>query len=117
MAIFTKHPLSASVNGMQIMVTAVTSASAVPIHTAVAGTSSIDEVWLYAYNDDTSNHSLSILWGGTVEPNNVIRTTIPFKAGRILCVDGMLLNNGLTVKAYADVSGSVVIDGFVNNIA
>ena len=99
------------------MVAAVTSASAVPIHTAVAGTSSIDEVWIYAYNDDTSNHLLSILWGGTVEPNNVTRTAIPFKSGRVLCVDGMLLNNGLTIQAYADVSGSIMIDGFVNNIS
>lgn len=117
MATFTKNLLSGSTNGKQILITVTTNGTAQTIHTAVSGTSSVDEVWLYAYNDDTSAHTLSILWGGTTEPNNVIRVNIPAKNSRILCVDGMILQNSLVIKAYADTANFVVVDGFVNNIA
>jgi len=116
MATFTKLPLSGSVNGKQILVSATTSGSAVPIHTAIAGASSLDEIYIYAHNDATSSLQLSILWGGTVEPNDVIRASIPSKSGRTLLVDGKLLQNSLIVGAYADTANYVSIDGFVNRI-
>ena len=116
MATYTKLPLSGSTNGKRILITAITSASATPIHTAIAGTSALDEVWLYAYNDFANSLACSILWGGTVEPNDVIRTIIPSKAGNILLVDGHLLQNGLTIGAYASSGSYITIDGFVNRI-
>jgi hypothetical protein len=117
MATFTKKSLSGSTTGLQIKVTGASAGAAVTIHTAVAGTSSLDEVWIYAYNEDTVARLLSIQWGGTTEPDNVIRTVIPPKSGRVLVVDGMLLQNGLLVKAYADAANMIILDGFVNNIA
>jgi hypothetical protein len=116
MATYTKNLLSESTNGIQIKITSITSGSANTIHTSVSGSSNLDEIWLYAYNDDIAAHTLSILWGGIVEPDNVIRTLIQPKAGRTLITDGMLLQNNLMVKGYADVSGSIMIDGFVNSI-
>lgn len=47
---FTKLPLSASVNGKQIIISTTDSSSATPIHTAVAGETDWDEIWIYAYN-------------------------------------------------------------------
>ena len=117
MANFTKQLLSGSTNGTQIVVTGYGTATAVTVHTAVAGTAALDEVWLYAYNDDTATRTLSVAFGGTVTPNNVIRTGVPSRSGRILVCDGMLLQNGLVVKAYADGTNVVMLDGFVNNIA
>jgi hypothetical protein len=113
---FTKALLSGSTNGKQIKVTASTNGTAITIHTATSSTSGFDEVWLYAYNDDSVQHTLTILWGGTTEPDNAMRFVIPSKSGRFLCVDGALLQNSLVVKAYADTANFVVIDGFVNNM-
>ena len=116
MATYSKIPLSGSLNGKQIIITAVTSGSANPIHTAVDGAISMDEVWLYAYNDATASLQVSILWGGTIEPNNVYRSTIPSRSGRTLIADGVLLQNGNVISAYAQASASIMIDGFVNRI-
>jgi hypothetical protein len=117
MPTYTKKSLTGSTNGQQIKVAATTNAGANTVHTAVAGTTSFDEIYLYAYNDDGVNHLLTLLWGGTAEPDNVIRIVVPSKGGRLLICDGMLLQNGLAIKAYADAANVVVLDGFVNNIA
>ena len=96
MATFTKLPLSASVNGRRILIpsSSFTSASALPIHT-VPSSGSIDEVWLYAYNDATASLVCSILWGGTTEPNDVFRTTILPQGGIALISDGQIIQSGL----------------------
>lgn len=117
MATYSKLTLSGSTNGQQILVTATTSGSAIPLHTAVSTTSSYDEIWIYAYNESTASVQCSILWGSTTEPNAVNRLSIPSQAGRILVVDGKLLNNALTVLAYASIANVIAIDGFVNRIA
>ena len=116
MPTYTKLPLSASVNGKRILISAVASASANPIHTAVSGTGSLDEIWLYAYNEGTASVVLDILWGGTVEPNDIVRVSMPSRTGRTLVVDGALLQNDLTVGAYAQVANFITIDGFINRI-
>jgi len=117
MATYTKKLLSGSTNGKQILITATTNGSAQTIHTAVAGTSSLDEVFIYAYNDSSSIVNLVLLWGGTTEPDNKDLIPIPSQSGRTLVVDGALLQNGLLIKAYASVASVIVLDGFVNNIA
>jgi hypothetical protein len=117
MATFTKQKLSGSTNGKQILITATTNGAAQTIHTAVAGTSSFDEIWLYAFNDSANIVNLALLWGGTTEPDNLILIPVPSQAGRVCVVDGMLLQNGLLVKAYAVAGSVIVVDGFVNNIA
>jgi len=112
---FTKALLSASTNGKGIKVVAVATAGTL-IHTAVAGTSSLDEIWLYAFNSHTVDVVLTIEFGEATAPDGNIVITIPFKQGRFLVVDGRLLQNGLTVKAFASVANVVIIDGFVNQI-
>ena len=72
MATYTKAILSGSTDGKQILVTATTS-SGTTIHTAVSGTTNIDEVWLYATNNDTASVNLTILWGGSTSPNDYIQ--------------------------------------------
>lgn len=114
---YTKKLLSGSVNGQQIQITATTSGGAQTIHTAVAGTASLDEIWIYAYNDSANIVNLTIHWGGSSEPANKIFIPIPAQAGRTLCIDGMLLQNGLVVAAYASVASVIELDGFVNNIS
>lgn len=113
--LFTKNKLSGSTNGKQIKVVA-TASTGTTIHTAVSGTSSFDEIWLYAYNGHTADVDVTIQFGGTTSPDNDIKITIPYKSGRFILCDGMLLNNGLVVAAYASVANVIMIDGFVNQI-
>lgn len=114
---YTKQLLSGSTNGKQIKLTGTNVAGAVTVHTAVAGAAAFDEIWLYAYNEDTVTRMITLLWGGTTEPDNDIRISLLPRSGRTLVVDGALLQNSLLVKAYADAANVVLIDGFVNNIA
>jgi hypothetical protein len=116
MATYSKLLLSGSVNGQQIKITTASGSGYTPLHTAVSGTGSLDEIWLYAYNDATASVLTSILWGSTTEPDAVVRFTLPSKVGRTLVVDGKLLQNSLTVSAYASVANVIMFDGFVNNI-
>lgn len=119
MSTFAKAKLSGCTSGKQILITATTGGGAQIIHTAVAstGANTWDEVWLYAYNDNTTAVLLTILWGGTTEPDNAIRVTLAGQSGRLLICDGMILQNSLVIKAYAAVASKVTIDGFVNNIS
>lgn len=112
---FTKSLLSGSTNGKGIKVVA-TATIGTTIHTAVSGTSSLDEIWLYAYNGDTADRTLTIEWGEATVPDGNTILTIPFKSGRYLVVDGRLLQNSLLVTAFASAANVIVIDGFVNKI-
>jgi hypothetical protein len=113
---FLKLPLSASVDGKRILIVGTGSGVATSIHTATSDPSSTDEVWLYAYNDSTSSLSCTVMWGGTTEPDDVSRISLASQAGRILIIDGQLIQNGLIVKAYAQVPNKVTVDGFINRI-
>lgn len=111
----TKALLSGSTNGKGIKVVAVATAGTL-IHTAVSGTSSMDEIWIYAYNGHTADVVLTLEWGEATVPDGNSIITIPSKQGRYLIVDGRLLQNSLVVRAFASVANVIVIDGFVNSI-
>lgn len=116
MSTFTKGLLSGSTNGKQIKVSATTNGTAITVHTAVSGTSSVDEIWLYATNTSSSTVNLTVLFGGTTEPDNQTIFPVPAQSGRFLVLDGVLLQNGLAIKAYAGAANVLVLDGYVNTI-
>lgn len=114
---YTKKLLSGSVNGKSILVTGWTAAGAVTAHTAVSGTNSFDEVYLYAFNSNGSSVPLNLYWGSTsLQDTEVIN--VPANVGRVLIADGRLLNNSLVVSATSSQAGTnaLQIDGFVNAI-
>jgi hypothetical protein len=115
MAIYTKHLLSGSANGRGILITGTNAASAQSVHSAPGGTTSLDEVFLYACNVSTANVTLNVLWGGVTEPNDQTSALIVSNSGRNLVMDGRLINAGLVVSCYAT-GTNVVVDGFVNRI-
>jgi hypothetical protein len=117
MATFSKLHLSGSTNGQPILVAA-TSGTGTTIHTAVTGTSSLDEIWLYAHNTSSSSVKLTLQWGGTTAPNNDIEITIGAEGtGAVLIAPGWLLNNGLLVRAFAGTTNVINIIGYVNRIS
>ncbi len=117
MASFSKLPLSGSVNGRQVKVVATATVGTL-IHTAIAGTSDLDEIWLWAYNHDTVARVLTIEYGGVASPDNLITVNLSPQSGLILVVPGLLLQNGLVVGAFvAAAANLIMLSGYVNRIA
>ncbi|MEN6480909.1 MAG: hypothetical protein ABFD29_01850 [Anaerolineaceae bacterium] len=115
MATYTKQKLSGSTDGKPISITA-TSTPGTVIHTAVAGTSNFDEIWLWAQNNGTTDVLLTVEFGSADAVNNII-VSVPYKSGMFPIIPGLILQNGATVKAFAGTTAVVSILGFVNNIA
>lgn len=115
MATFTKRVLSGSTNGRMIKVTQTATAGDL-IHTAVAGASDIDEIWLWAINTDTTDRKLTIEFGGVTSPDDLIEVTIRAESGLVLVIPGLTLQNGLVVRAFAAAANVIDIGGFVNRI-
>ena len=113
MATFTRVVLSGASDGKAVLVAA-TSTAGTTIHTAHS--TSIDEVWLWAYNSHTADVLLTIEFGGATAPDNNIKVTIPYKAGLIAVVPGLCLTNSLTVKAFAGTTNVITLSGYCNRI-
>ncbi len=117
MATAVKRLLSGSTNGKPILVVA-TATAGTTIHTAVAGTTpgTFDEIWLWAYNGHSSALVLTIEFGGATVPDQNIVLTLASKVGLVPIVPGLILQNGMVVKAFAASANLVTISGFVNSI-
>ena len=117
MASAVKRKLSGSTDGKAIKV-AQTATAGDTIHTAVAGTTAgtFDEIWLWAYNGHTADVVLTIEFGGVDVPDQNIVVTIPPKSGLVPVVPGLLLQNGMVVKAFAETANVITLNGFVNAI-
>lgn len=115
MATYTKLPLSGSTNGKGIKIVQ-TASSGDTIHTAVSGTTNMDEIWIYVVNTDGIARAITIQWGGTTAPDDSITASLDSESGLLLVVPGLILQNGLVVRAFAAVANKLVVFGFVNRI-
>lgn len=115
MATYSKQHLSGSTDGLGILITA-TSTPGDLIHTAVAGTSDWDEVWLYCVNTSASDVKLTIEWGEHTAPAGNIEKTILAESGLYCVIPGLVLQNTLDINAFAATGSVLVIHGFVNRI-
>jgi hypothetical protein len=115
----SRIPFSASVQGKPIKVAA-TATPGTLIHTTGISATILDEIWLYAFNSDTVDRTLTIEFGGATAPDQNIVLTLTSKVGLVLIVPGLsLLGDGaaaLTVKAFASVTNVVTVSGYVNRI-
>lgn len=118
MATYSVVLLSGSTDGDPIKVAA-TATAGTTIHTAVSGTTSWDEVWLWVTNTDSAARTLTVEWGGTTDPDHLIlkAVSIPANSGPILIVPGIRLNNGGVIRAFASSANVLLISGNVNRIA
>lgn len=115
MSTMDKIQLSATADGDGITVTTASpiDGSDTLIHTAVTGTTDIDLVTLWAYNDHTAEVDLHMKWGdGTIYP----KQTIPNKVGLVPVVVDMPINDGNTIECSASVTSVIVIFGSVTRI-
>lgn len=120
MATYSKVVLSGSTQGKAIKVNT-TSSATLTVHATGTSSSVIDEVWLYAYNSDTSARLLTIQFGGTTAVDNDIKVTIPPQSGLTLVAPGLILTGtgaaANTVYAYAATANVITISGYVNRIS
>jgi len=118
MATYSKIHLSGSTDGKLIKV-AQTATAGTTIHTGSSTASTYDEVWLYAVNSDTTDRKLTIEYGGTSSPDDLIEQTITAESGLILIVPGLVIKGNATalvVRAFAATANVVMIGGYVNRI-
>jgi hypothetical protein len=114
---YTKAKLSGSTDGRLIKVAAIATPGTL-LHAAgaVAGDDNFDEVWLWAVNTDSVDRTLTIEWGGVLAPDDLIEVTLPAESGPIPVVPGLVLQNALSVRAFAAAANVVLVGGYVNKI-
>lgn len=112
MAVYSKEILSGSTNGRMIKVVA-TSTPGTTIHTE-GGTTDI--VYLWAVNSDTTDRKLTIEFGGTSSPDDLIEYTVPAENGLHLIVPGLPITGSVVVRAFAASANVVMVTGYVNRI-
>lgn len=117
MASYDRILLSGSTSGKPILVAA-SSSPGTTIHTAVAGSADIDEIYLWATNTHTAAVTLSIQWGGTTDPNDYICKALSLDPSSepFPIATGFQLNGGLLVKAFGGSANLITITGYVNRI-
>jgi hypothetical protein len=118
MATYSKIKLSGSTDGKLIKVVQ-TATAGTTIHTGSATATTIDELWLYAVNSDSTDRKLTIEYGGTSSPDDLIEQTITAESGLILVVAGIIIVGNATplvVRAFAASANVVMIGGYVNRI-
>jgi len=121
MATFTKlalQPAGSTGDGLGILVAA-TATAGTAIHTASSTATTIDELWLYAYNNHSADILLTIEFGGATAPKDVIKDTITTQDGLILVVAGLVIQGNATpkvVRAFAATANQISLFGYVNRI-
>ena len=119
MATFSKQLLSGSTGGRLIKVAA-TATTGTTIHATGTSSSIIDEIWLYAVNSDPTARKLTIEYGGTSSPDDLIELTVAAESGLVLVVPGLILagtgSAARKVTAFCATANVVSIGGYVNRI-
>lgn len=121
MATFTKlalQPAGTTGDGLGILVAA-TATAGTAIHTASTTTTTIDELWLYAYNNHSADILLTVEFGGVTAPKDVIKQTITTQSGLLLVVAGLVIQGNATakvVRAFAGTANQISVFGYVNRI-
>ena len=115
MTTFTKNKLSGSTNGRNIKIVA-TATAGTTIHTGVTGTTDFDEIYIFATNTDIVTRTLTIEYGGTTAPDDLIEIDLEPQKGAYLVIPGWLLNNATLVRGFASAADVVVVNGYINEI-
>ena len=120
-ATFTKlalQPAGTTGDGLGILVVA-TATAGTAIHTASSTATTIDELWLYAYNNHSGANILTIEFGGVTSPKDVIKSSLATQSGLVLICAGLVIQGNATakvVRAFAGTASQISIFGYVNRI-
>lgn len=108
-------PLSGSTNGLPIKVTGTSSGAAVTVHTAIAGTTLADYLWLFATNTDTAARTITVAGDNFTDPDDCFCKAFSLAASGIPVpiLTGQPLRNGLVVGAWAGTANVITLSGWV----
>jgi hypothetical protein len=114
MAVYSKELLSGSTSGRPILIAA-TATPGTLLHTAIAGATSKDEIYLWFFNSSGSSVNLTVEWGGVTDPGDLLvkEYVIPAKTTEQVSF-GQPLNGGLVVRAFAATTNVITCTGYVN---
>lgn len=106
-----RRTLSGSVNGTGIKVNSTSTGLEVHTHDAEFNQSLFDELHLWAYNSSGSALTLTLQWGGTTSPDNLIVISL---AGNtfLKVVNGLHIGGNLSVNAIASTQDVVMLYGY-----
>ncbi len=118
MASYSRVLLSGSTSGKGVSVAAVAT-TGTTIHTAIAGATAFDEIYLWVTNIDTAAHTLTIEYGaaGSATAHLTDALSIPANSPPIPICPGLVLNGGLLVTAFADSANKLILFGYCNRIS
>jgi hypothetical protein len=113
---FERVKLSGSTDGRPILINSEDYLTPITIHTAASGTTSWDEVWLWASNLGIYEKIIRLHWGTST--GYILTLSLPPRVGMMSLAPGFMIRNGLVVSAWAALyQGSFVnIAGYVNRI-
>lgn len=108
---------SGSTSGRAIPIAAVATPGTL-LHTAVAGSTSFDEIYVWVNNTGSATAKLTIQWGGVLDPGDHIadEVSIPGNSPPVLVVAGIRINGGLAVRAFSDIASALNATLNVNRI-
>lgn len=115
MGTITPYLLSGSTNGRAIKIAA-TATPGTLLHTAIAGTETIDAIWLATTNTDTVSRVLVLEFGGVTSPDDLMYFTVPPRDGWLWIAKGLYLQNGLVVRAFCATANVLTVVGQVHRI-
>lgn len=118
MPTFTRDKLSGSTNGLPIKI-GTTATPGTLIHTAIAGTTAWEEVYMWITNTSAVPVNLTVQYGGTTDPDHLITKLLPIPANSppIPILTGQIIQNGLIIRAFAGTTNVLLATGHVNRIA
>lgn len=119
MTTYTKKYLSASTDGMAVVVAATASPGTL-LHAGSNNDAVTQEVWLYLSNYDSVPHNVTVQVGAVNASNSINVVVMPYQ-GLLAVVAGLILKGNSStvrnVRAYADSASKVAAYGFINEIA
>lgn len=118
MGTISKLALSGSLQGRPIQINT-TGSNGTRIHTSTTSSIILDEIWLYATNNDVVQRNLTVEYGATGSASE-ISVGLPSKSGLSIVLAGSILTgtgiSGSTISAYASVTGSISVLGYINRL-
>lgn len=115
----TPLALSGSSFYRQIKVAA-TATPGTTIHATGTDATKVDVITLYCNNTDTTARKLTIEWGNTSTPDDLLEVTIPAESGDVLVIAGKRLSGtgaaAQTVRAFAATANVLNVSGYVDRV-
>jgi hypothetical protein len=106
-----RRELTGTSGGKGIKISSTNSGVEIHTHDSTFDQSQFDELHLWAYNSHSSSVTVTLQWGGTTSPDNLIPIALqPGSYLQIVC--GQHIGGDLAVNAVASVADKIIVYGY-----